>query len=179
MNDLSDEELIAAHHRGDEGALACLVGRHTKGLGAYCYQMTLDRHLAEDLAQETFVKAIRSLGTFRQASSFKTWLFRIATNVVRDSWSRTRKEVLIPDDDELHSDHSPERQAMDNELDDAIRSGLAELPLALRTALVLTSLQGVSPQEVATMEGCTVSTVYWRVHEARKLMKRRLHVWIG
>lgn len=179
MNERSDEELIAAYHRGEEGVLTVLVERHLGAVGAYCQQLTLNRDKAQDITQETFVKAIRSLATFRGVASFRTWLLQIATNVVRDSWSRGRKEVPYTDDGELaHRGESPEQVAIEAELDQAIQMGLSELPLPLRTAFVLTTLQGLTSQQVADLEGCTISTIYWRVHEARKLMKRRLQSWI-
>jgi RNA polymerase sigma-70 factor (ECF subfamily) len=179
-HEVADDELLAEHRAGNAQALERLVRRHMGVVAGYCRQMTRDRATADDWTQETWFKAVRSLGKFRGDSSFRTWVLRIAANVVRDGWGRSARAMITTNADDLPHPASgtPGEELLHRELDQAITTGLEALPLPLRSALVLTSLQGLTPEEVADLEGCAINTVYWRVHEARKQLRQRLATWI-
>jgi RNA polymerase sigma-70 factor (ECF subfamily) len=180
MDDATDNCLIAAYHQGDAAALRILVDRHLSAVSAFCYQLVLNRTQAEDLAQETFLKAIRSLTSYRGTAQFKTWLFAIAANLAKTSralqWRETTAAIEF---DQLATsvEQAPEQTALQNELATEIEAAMHELPLPLRAAIVLLVVHGTSPQEIAEIEGCPLNTIYWRIHEARKLLKRRLQQW--
>jgi RNA polymerase sigma-70 factor, ECF subfamily len=180
MEDATDHALIAAYRRGDAAALKPLVDRHLPALSGFCWQLMLNRTQAEDLAQETFLKALRSLDSYRGLSQFQTWLFAIASNLAKSRLTRGRREVAATQQLEqlsTRTDQTPDQIAMQSELAEEIQTALAELPLALRSAMVLMVVHGSSPEVIAEIEGCTVNTVYWRIHKARKLLKRRLQQW--
>jgi RNA polymerase sigma-70 factor (ECF subfamily) len=180
MDDATDNRLIAAHCSGDETALPQLVERHLPAVSAYCFQLALRRSLAEDLTQETFLRAIHSLTTYRGAAAFRTWLFTIASNLAKTRLAQTSRESPVGDEvDQLSSprEEAPDSSALQSELAEEIDAALEDLPLQLRSALVLSVVHGVSPQKIAEVEGCALNTVYWRIHEARKILKRRLQQW--
>lgn len=175
--ELADEQLVDRYL-----ASACvdslneLLRRHTPRVRSLIFPMVLNHAVADDLTQESLLRAIRGLKSFRKEAKFSTWLFRIVWNVVQNERSQYRfsgetTEVL----DSLASRHDgPDQLAMLRELDQQIESALAALSPGLRAALVLTSMQRLSPEDAATLEGCSISTMYWRIHEARRLMEERL-----
>jgi RNA polymerase sigma-70 factor (ECF subfamily) len=180
MDDATDNQLIAACRGGDAPALKQLVDRHLPAVSNYCFQLALNRNMAEDLAQETFLRAIRSLATFRGSAAFRTWLFTIASNLAKTRLASGARERTIEGDVEqlsLSRHDPPDRSVLQGELAEEMETALHELPLNLRSALVLSVVHEVAPREIAEMEGCAVNTIYWRIHEARKILKRRLQQW--
>jgi RNA polymerase sigma-70 factor (ECF subfamily) len=181
MDDATDNQLIAACRAGDGLALQQLVDRHLPAVSNYCFQLALNRAAAEDLAQETFLRAIRSLASFRGAAAFRTWLFTIASNLAKSRLTSQARERAVGDGDieqlSLAQHDPPDRSLLQGELAEEMEAALHELPLTLRSALVLSVVHEVPPQEIAVMEGCAVNTIYWRIHEARKILKRRLQQW--
>lgn len=180
MHDATDISLIAAYQQGDATALPILVNRYLAGVSAFCYQLVLNRAQAEDLAQETFLKAIRSLASYRGTSQFKTWLYAIAANMAKTRRSQQWREAasLIEFDHlEAHDEPAPDRSVLASELAAEIEAAMHDLPLPLRSAIVLLVVHESTPQEIAEIEGCPLNTIYWRIHEARKLLKRRLQQW--
>lgn len=139
--------------------------------------MVLDHSVADDLTQETFLRAWRGLNGFRAEARFSTWLTRIAWNVVQDEIAR-RERSAIPMSDLVEPVCAiagrPDEVALHRELDQQITVALASLSAKLRAAIVLTGLQQLSPDEAAELEGCTVATMYWRIHEARRQLEERL-----
>lgn len=89
-----DEQLISAYLEGDESALALLVDTHLKHVYNFAFQLTRDRQAADDITQESFIKAWKHIRRYRRGSSFKTWLFAITRNTVID-WLRTKKELAF------------------------------------------------------------------------------------
>ncbi|WP_254508105.1 RNA polymerase sigma factor [Anatilimnocola floriformis] len=180
MDDATDNQLIAAHLRGDDTALQRLVDRHLPAVSGFCFQLALKRPLAEDLTQETFLRAIRSLSSFRGGSAFRTWLFSIASNLAKNRLARDSRETAVGNQvDELTTPvtDAPDQSALQSELAEEIDAALEELPLNLRSALVLSVVHGMPSPAIAEIEGVAVNTIYWRIHEARKILKRRLQQW--
>ena len=115
MEDATDHALIAAYRRGDAAALKPLVDRHLPALSGFCWQLMLNRTQAEDLAQETFLKALRSLDSYRGLSQFQTWLFAIASNLAKSRLTRGRREVAAAQELEQLStrrDQTPDQIAI-------------------------------------------------------------------
>ena len=175
----SDEQLVACYRdSGQRGALDELTKRHLGRVRAMIYPMVLDGTLADDLTQEVFLRAFRGLARFNGRSQFSTWLYRVAMNTANGFLGRQRRSpidfrVKLPDDCASRG-REPESRAMDIELQAAIEAALSDLPPKLRTAIVLVTLDHVDVAEAARIEGCTRPTMYWRLYEARKRLKRRL-----
>ena len=175
----SDEQLIAGFlESGDAASVERLVGRHIARVRAMVYQMVLNDADADDVTQEIFIRALRGLSSFRSRCRFSTWLYTITVNTAR-SFLDTRGRAPFADVDCAPEPRDsgvrrPDRSALNAELDREVRDALAELPPKLRSALVLTSLHGLGVAETATIEGCAVATVYWRIHQARKQLKKQL-----
>ena len=176
---LSDEDLARIfRNEGDQGALDRLVRRHLSRVRAMVFAMVLNEADADDLTQEVFVRAIRGLPRFAGRARFSTWISRIAMNTVRTFWAKRAGPVRAADDRlvECASGRvtAPDASAMAGELDSQITAALATLSPPLRAAIVLTALEGVPAREAARIENCTVPTMYWRVHKARKILRKQL-----
>jgi RNA polymerase sigma-70 factor, ECF subfamily len=178
MNETADEVLVEQFvDTGDSRHADELVGRHLGKVRAMIYAMVLNNADADDLAQATFSKAFAALPRFRREARFSTWLYRIAMNTVRDFLRRrARNPVDARDDipDVPARSASPDDSLMNREEDALVASALAALSPPLRAAITLTAIQGLSVTEAAHIEGCLTATLYWRVHHARKLLKKSL-----
>ncbi len=182
---LTDAQLIArAIVAQDQHAFAELVKRHQSGVRACLRKLTAGNHaLADDLAQETFVRAWRNLGSFRQEARFSTWLYRIATNC----WladARKRKEELLgdraddvaseddgamPHVDDTHADHA---RGASLKLD--LERAMATLPEAERAAIVQCYHNDLTHEEAAYVLGCPVGTVKTHVLRGKQRLKAAL-----
>jgi RNA polymerase sigma-70 factor (ECF subfamily) len=184
----SDEQLLALHQEskrsGAERASAVedLLRRHLPRINALVYRMVLDESVADDITQDVFLSALGGLSTFRHKAKFSTWLCRIALNTTY-SYLRTEKRSPISYCRELSEDcsrePSPEATVLWAELDGEVRAALSELSPKLRAAIVLTSLDQLDAKEAAQIEGCTIATMYWRIHQARKKLRHRLQNWLS
>ena len=133
-----------------------------------------DREAAEDVAQEAFLRAFRSLGQFRGQSTFKTWLYQIATNVARTQVSRRRdrKEDQEPETrPDLPSGENVERRVIAH---DQLRRALAELPDDWREAVILRDIEGLEYREIADVLGIPMGTVESRIFRGRQRLKAAL-----
>jgi len=168
-----EHEWIAAARAGDRDAFAKLVDRYWDRLYRWLFHLTRDRHQAEDLAQETFLKVLAALDSFRPGSNFRAWLFRIGhNNFVNLKRATRRTSHPLPDDAAGPEVASPEDTAADREAVAAVAKAVAELPPDFRAALMLRADEGLSFKEVAAVLHTTEETARWRVFKARqKLMK--------
>lgn len=170
-----DEELSRIQNSlaGDTEAFAALVKEYQKMVLALAYRMTGSLSDAEDLAQETFLRAFRQLDSFRAESKFSTWLCQIAVNLSLN-W-RTREGRR----NEVHSTWA-ENTITDSpggfpdELSRRVQSALNRLPPKQRAAIVLTVYENHSHAEAARLLNCTEATISWRVFAARQKLKRLL-----
>lgn len=173
---LPGEELrwIEAAQAGDRPAFARIVERYWDRLYRWLYHLTRNRHQAEDLVQETFMKALAALGSFRPGSNFRAWLFRIGhNNFVNLKRAERRTRHPLPDDAPAFTpggtalDHLSEREAVGE-----VAKAIQELPPEFRSALLLHTQEGLSYREIAAIVKTTEETARWRVFKARqKLMK--------
>lgn len=181
LNDLADEQLVArSQTSGCAESLDELLRRHLRKVRSLIFSMVLNHSRADDLTQEVFLRAIRGLKGFRAEAKFSTWLFRITWNVLQDERSQREMESVHskPHEALASSSDSPDRVALQHELDQQIEAGLAGLSPKLRAAIVLTSLQQLSAEEAAKLEGCSTATMYWRIHEARRQLQARLATYL-
>ena len=175
---LTDEQLADRYRQsgtpeaGDE-----LVRRHLARTRAMIYAMVLNDADADDLAQEAMIKALRGLAGYRGQARFSTWLYRIAMNTARTFLAQRAKSPigsLAECGVEPACAHTAERDIRSEELDREIRQALAALSDKLRAAIVLIAIQGMEVVEAARVENCATATMYWRVHQARRLLRNHL-----
>jgi len=161
---------------------------HLGALLAVATRLTRNTAEAEDLVQDTFVKAMRARGRFEAGTNMRAWLLRILTNTFINRYRRggLEKSVLEgPDADPLvdgwiststlEAMRDPESQALRPMLEAEIRRALEELPEDFRMAVLLADVEELSYREIADMMGCPIGTVMSRLHRGRRLLKRRLY----
>lgn len=159
----------------DPEAFAVLVKDHQKMVHAMAFRMTGSLDEAEDLAQETFLRAYRQLGSFRGESKFSTWLCQIAINLSLNWRARENRRGDIHSKwaENTMADHSVGR-AFPDELSHQVQKALDKLPPKQRAAIVLTVYENCSHAEAAKLLRCTEATISWRVFAARQKLKRLL-----
>ncbi|MEW2504281.1 sigma-70 family RNA polymerase sigma factor [Amycolatopsis sp. NPDC047767] len=166
------EALVAAAAAGDHAAFDTLVRRHTPMMYRVALRITGSPAEAEDVVQEAWLAAWRSLATFRQESAVSTWLYRVVTNGALDLLRRHRptvsiESVSIAEAPDLVADGTPERQVVHAEQVDAVLRAIARLDVAQRVPLVLRELEGLSYEEVAEVLEVGVPALRSRLHRAR------------
>ncbi len=171
----ADADLIARIlSREDHQAFAELVRRYQSPVRAFLTRMTRgDLHLADDLAQETFLKAWQKLHTFRGDAKFSTWLFGIACNEFRGA-ARKRKELALEDIEELPSEPDQMSAIPDSNLRLDLTAALKTLNSSERAAVLLCCQNGLSHEEAAQVLDCPLGTVKTNVLRGREKLKRRL-----
>ncbi len=178
MGETSDAQLLDRFtETGEISHFNELVTRHIGKVRAIIYPMVLNNTDTDDLTQEVFLKVLDSLAKFQQKAQFTTWLYRIAMNAAKDFLRKNKRNpVDYPGDlpDEMDSAVCPAGAMMAREFDFDVGKALAALSPSLRSAIVLTAIQGMNVQEAAQMENCLTATMYWRLHKARKILESRL-----
>ena len=170
----ADGALVDAAARGSREAFDELVRRHQAAIVNLVRALTSGRDDAEDLAQEVFVRAWKSLRTFRGESTFRTWLHRVAINVVRTNQAKHGKELRLF---RQRLEQDPEPVAPGQPLDarlarrQLIDRALASLPEELRSAVTLRDIQGLDYQEIADVLGIPIGTVESRIFRGRQRLK--------
>jgi len=179
-----EQELILKAQKNDVAAFEELVSIYTKSLLNYIYRMLKNREDAEDALQETYLKVYNSLKNFEGNSSFKTWLYRIATNVCLDKIRKDKKvnsqslsqtteegeyELQIPDET-----YSPEISANKSAAMKALTDAVEKLSSEHRTVVTLRDMQGLSYDEIAEATQSTIGTVKSRLSRARLQLKKLL-----
>src|SRR5215472_17582947 len=169
---LADEHrLIVAAQRGDRPSFARLVEHYWDRLYRWLYHLAHDRHTAEDLTQETFLKAFAGLKKFQAGTNFGAWLFRIAhNNFANQCRASARHREPLPDD-LPDSQHGPLDRAISTEALKEVARAINRLPTEFRAALLLRVEEGLSFRQIADVLDLTEETARWRVFKARqKLM---------
>jgi len=171
----TDADLIArVLLRADQNAFGELVRRYQSPVRAFLSRMTRgDSHLADDLAQETFLKAWQKLQSFRGDSRFSTWLFGIAFNEFRGA-ARQRKELALEELAESPPELEQSPAAPDRNLHLDLTEALKLLNSNERAAVVLCCQNGLSHEEAARVLDCPLGTVKSYVLRGREKLKRRL-----
>ena len=191
-NTLTDEQLMERVINGDMDAFENLVCRYQDRIINFTYRMVKNYEVAEELAQETFLRVFRKAHTFRLNARFSTWLYRIASNLsineikkkkrapvvsLERFTSENRNEINLPAfGDEFHS---PDRQLLNKELKEAIERNIQEIPSRYRSAFILRDIQGLSYEEIAGILKCPLGTVKSRVNRARLFFKDLMKPFVG
>lgn len=178
---MDDRQLAAAARDGDEAAFATLVRRHSGGLHRTVARILIDDAEAWDVVQMAYLRAWQSLGRYNPRWSFATWLYRIGTNLAIDLVrSRSSRDRAHKASTEHHLRVVGGQEATTTELArsheiDAILSQLVDaLTPQQRAAFVLREVEGLETAEVATVLGCSATTVRNHVFQARKALKREM-----
>lgn len=177
-----DFEWVRALQNGDDAALNELMARHRLPLVRFLHRYTRSAAVAEDLAQETFVRAYFHIGDFKPSARFSTWLYRIGVNLARDyarskQFKRALRNEPIPESGtawELPDTASlPSDQARAAEELKCVYRLIHELPHPLKSAFLLTVIEERSQKEVAEILGITPKAVETRVYRARSLLSEQ------
>ena len=175
---VTDSELVELARNGDRGACDQLVERHQAAVYRAAYAALRVTEDAEEVAQDAFVRAFRSLASYRGEASFKTWVLKIAW---RRALSRRRRNVWMLRREPVESvvalpDHGadPERLAVSGDLHRVLRGLIGKLPRNLRDVLLLEQTGEYKYEEIAAMLDAPIGTVKWRISEARRRLRREL-----
>ncbi|HVO09121.1 MAG TPA: sigma-70 family RNA polymerase sigma factor [Vicinamibacteria bacterium] len=169
-----DEADVARVLAGDGGAFEGVVRRWQGRLVSLAWRFCRDRQRAEDLAQEAFVRAFRSLRTFRGESAFSTWLTAIALNVYRSRLRAEGPPLLSLDPGRLlPTSPGAHRQIEDGERREQVRRAVLALPPRYRDAIVLYYFEERDLREAARILGVPQGTLKARLHRGRELLRRR------
>jgi RNA polymerase sigma-70 factor (ECF subfamily) len=169
--DVPEAQLVRGAQSGDARSFELLFDRYYNMIHAFAYRVCLVETEADDIAQETFIRAARGISSYRRAASFKNWLYRIAHNALID-WGRqsarqrdkqdqfateleTRTQTRTPDYTDLHS-------------------ALKQLSPDLREAVALVYFEEMNHREAADAIGCAETTVSWRIFRAKRVLKKLL-----
>jgi RNA polymerase sigma-70 factor (ECF subfamily) len=170
-----DPELVTAAAE-DLDAFAEIVRRHQDFVFGAALRVTRDPVIAEDLAQETFVRAYRGLGSFRGDAQVRSWLYRIATNLALNAVQR-RREYPAETLPESAQQSGPAHELELGELRAELRQAIESLPEDLRGPLVLREYHELSYQEIAAATGLPLNTVRTRILRARRALRDRMEAW--
>jgi RNA polymerase sigma-70 factor (ECF subfamily) len=180
----SDRELVEAAQSGDVQAYGVLVERYQRRIYRLAAHMLKNAADADDVTQETFVRAYKALERFDGRSEPFTWIYRIAINlslnILRSR--RVRRHSTTDDDPRLEAQlveqrsgyADPASDSADREIFATLSAAMDTLSETLRTTLVLVCVDGQSHADAARILGCPEGTVAWRIHEARRKLRDKL-----
>src|SRR5436309_8616322 len=164
---LTDLALVAAYRSGDEQAATELVRRHAAAIGRFLYSSGAGPSEIDDLVQEAFFRAFRRLDGWRAEASFRSWLFTIAGNLLRDEFRKRKgRRVLSLEDRDLPDRADPHADLLANEAGERLRQGLARLPRLQREVFLLRVQEGIDYQQIASVLGTTPGAARVHYHHA-------------
>jgi RNA polymerase sigma-70 factor (ECF subfamily) len=169
-----DRDLVDRAQAGDLAAFEELVRRHQQGLFSYLYRMCRNSSDAEEMAQAAMVRAWEKLGGFRGASSFKTWLYRIGTNLCFNLRTRRKPTEELSETMAAPDCEGPEQVYQQRVREAVVWTALAGLPNDQRAALVLSVYHDMSYQEIAHTMGKTVRAVDSLLFRAKTNVRKAL-----
>ncbi|HET6578448.1 MAG TPA: sigma-70 family RNA polymerase sigma factor [Gemmatimonadales bacterium] len=186
---LSDQEVVLLARAGREAAYRELIRRYERPIFALVFRMVRDRELAEDLSQETFIKALNAIGSYRPEFKFSSWIFKIANNAAIDHLRRRELDTLSLDG----SPHAETPEAMQatalqigarqespleaveaRELGGAIEVAIAQLRPEYRSCILLRHVEGRAYEEIAEILDLPLGTVKTYIHRARNELRQLL-----
>jgi RNA polymerase sigma-70 factor (ECF subfamily) len=186
---LGDQEVVALAKAGKEAAYRELLRRYERPVFSLIFRMVRDRSLAEDLAQETFVKVLNALASYRPEYKFSSWIFKIANNAAIDQLRRRELDTLSLDGspdartpDEIEATalqatdraESPLEELESRETGAAIERAIGRLRPEYRTCILLRHVEGRSYEEIAEVMDLPLGTVKTYIHRARLELREYL-----
>lgn len=182
-----DQLLVERAQAGDRAAFDLLVEKYQRRLMRLVSRLVHDQAEAEDVVQDTFIKAYRALRHFRGDAAFYTWLYRIGINTAKNVLvAQGRKAPLPPAHDQsergdlydeaeqLRDIDTPEAMFASKQIAITVTAAMDGLPLELRTAIVLRELEGMSYEEISEVMACPIGTVRSRIFRAREAIAEKL-----
>ncbi len=168
----SDHALAAAYRAGDEGAAAELVRRHAPAVARFLYSSGADRDEVDDLVQEALFRAFRRLDGWRGEASFRSWLFVIASNVLKDEYRKRKGRQVVPlEDRDLPDRADPGADYAATETRERLRQEIARLPRLQREVFLLRTQEGADYADIAVALGTTPGAARVHYHHAVKRLK--------
>jgi RNA polymerase sigma-70 factor (ECF subfamily) len=166
------------HPFGDTGSFEDLAMPQFASLYRFACWLTQDRAAAEDLVQETFMKAIKGFPSFQQGTNFRAWIYRILRNTFLTSQAGLKAHVSLDSDAdapiEPSTDETPESHLLARLEGETIQAALKQLPVNFREIILLCDLEEMSYQEIALAIGVPIGTVMSRLSRARRAMRTLL-----
>nr|MDA8229432.1 RNA polymerase sigma factor [Desulfitobacterium hafniense] len=158
-----------------------VIKQNEEKINNLIYGMTGDFHLAQDLTQETFLKAFQSRQSFNGKSKFSTWLYRIAVNVTIDHQRKSSSQKELTSDEpemcntQVNPSPEPDQECQKNATRDILFRAIAELPEQQKEVYILREINGCSTKEVSEILGCSIENTKWRLHKARLSLRKKLN----
>jgi RNA polymerase sigma-70 factor, ECF subfamily len=174
MDAPSDRDLILDTRRGNLAAFGELVTRHQTSVFNVCYRILHERADAEDMSQETFIRAHTRLHSFDIERPFGPWIRRVAANVCLNHLESQKVTVELDDEKDADESQSPQGRLEVRERSEQIRAALASLPANYRAAIELRHYQEMSYDEIAAELKIPLSDVKSNLFRARKLLAEKL-----
>ena len=181
----SDGQLVSLYQQGNEEAFEVLLHRHKSRLYTAIYLIVKDRYRAEDLLQETFIKAVNTIkgGRYNEEGKFLPWLSRIAHNLAIDSFRRSRRypEIVLEDGSRVFnsmefSEDSAESVQIAQETQTRLRDFIKELPTEQKQVLIMRHYLDMSFQEIADKTGVSINTALGRMRYALINLRKKMTV---
>ena len=180
-----DRALVERVQNGDKRAFDLLVRKYQHKVIALVSRYVRSHAECEDIAQESFIRAWRALGSFRGDSAFYTWLYKIAVNTAKNHLVAMGRRpptddvdaedaVFMAGAERMQDSATPEREMMRQEIEQSVFSTVQALPEELRTAITLREVDGLSYDEIAEAMGCPIGTVRSRIFRAREAIDEKL-----
>jgi RNA polymerase sigma-70 factor (ECF subfamily) len=187
-----DQLLVQRVQAGDQKAFELLVAKYQRRIFRLISRFIRDAALAEDVSQETFLRAYRAIGKFRGESQFYTWLYRIAVNTAKKAIADSARDPVIRESSTISEDgetfvsgeqlsdmETPEAVLASREIARTVNAAMDALPEDLRTAIALREIEGLSYEDIAQAMSCPVGTVRSRIFRARESIARQLRPLLG
>ena len=183
---MEEKELVELSKKGDEDAFAALVKKYKMKVFNLAFSFTRDEALADDLAQEAFIKAFLGLANFRFKSEFGTCLYRITVNHAKDYLRKKSRMRKMPLENYRESQSVEEDEVTKKEKEQVmeqrkklVHSCLQTLPEKYKVILTLRDIQGFSYEEISNVLKISPGTVDSRLHRARKVLREKLAPFLG
>lgn len=168
----ADADLVRAWRGGDERGATLLVGRHAQPVARFLAAAGADSGEVDDLVQETFIRAFRSVDGWRGDAAFRSWLFTIASNLLRDQYRRRKGKTMVPlEDQPLPANDDPAARLEGKEAERRLQLELGRLPRLQREVFLLRAQQGMDYDSIAATLSTTPGSARVHYHHAVKRLK--------
>src|SRR5690242_14675599 len=180
---LSDSELVSLYQTGNQEAFEMLLHRHKSRIYTAIYLIVKDRYTAEDLLQETFIKAINTIksGRYNEEGKFLPWISRIAHNLAIDAYRKNRRypEIVLEDNSRLFNsmnfaEDSAESAQIQQDTQARLRDFIKELPPEQKQVLIMRHYMDMSFQEIADRTGVSINTALGRMRYALINLRKKM-----
>ena len=178
-DEISNAELVRKSQFGDKAAFEQLVIRHQELVFSLAYKLTGNREMANDVAQEAFIRAWKAIEKFRGDSTFSTWIYRITVNTAWTLRKKAKKHNTLNIDDTyepivIDEKKDPELVAINSDLSSVLINALDKIPIEQRIIVELKNIEGTSHKEIADYLDISVTAAKVRLHRAHQKLRQIL-----